>query len=179
MPCTIPIPVVMIFACEPIWTLECFCSCLKPCAHTIWARISPELAIFVKKWGQLGTKWYVWIKKPCMIPIPSFAELSHEWMLTLECFYGAYNHAYMWFGPNQPWNCLFLAKTGGMLGRKCCGWLKVTCAIPIPGFIINVCELILTLECFCSSLQSFIHVIWAKVALKLFVFGQIWGSAWH
>ena len=34
----------------------------------------------------------------------------------------------------------------------------------------------LTFECFCSSLQSCTHVIWARVALKLSVFGQIWGQ---
>ena len=34
----------------------------------------------------------------------------------------------------------------------------------------------LTLECFYSSLQSCTYVIWARVALKLSVFGQIWGQ---
>ena len=72
-----------------------------------------------------------------------------------------------------------MAKTGGQVGRKCCGWLKMIPVIPIPGFIINVYELILTLEYFCSSPQSFTHVIWVREAIKLSVFGQIWGSAWH
>ena len=53
------------------------------------------------------------------------------------------------------------------------------CTIPIPGFMILSCESILTLECFCSSLQSCTHVIWARVAIKFSIFGQILGLAWH
>ena len=82
-------------------------------------------------------------------------------------------------GQISPGAARFWPKTGGQLGRKCGGWLEMTCTIPIPGFLINVCDLILTLECFCSSLQSFARVLWARETLKLSVFGQFWGSACH
>ena len=51
MPCTIPIPVVMILVCKPILTLECFCSYLQPYLCVILARIAPELVIFCQIWG--------------------------------------------------------------------------------------------------------------------------------
>ena len=103
--------------------------------------------------------------------------MNQFWLWTASA--AVCKHPHMWFGPNQPWSCSFLAKTGGQLGRKYCGWPKMTPTIPVPGFVINVCELILTLECFWNSLQSCTYAIWAKVALKLFIFGQIWGSVWH
>ena len=89
-----------------------------------------------------------------------------------------FNHLHMSFGPNQLWSCSILAKNGGQLGRKCCGWLKMPCAIPIPAVMILACESILTLECFCSCLQPYVHVIWAKITPELVISGQIWGSAW-
>ena len=69
----------------------------------------------------------------------------------------------------------FWPKTGGQIGQKCCGWLKFPCRIPIPGCIILLCELNLTLECFCSSLQSCLYVIWARVAPKLFILPKFGG----
>ena len=179
MPCTIPIPVVMLLACEPILTLECFCSCLQSCAHVIWVRVASELVIYAKFGGQLGSKWRVWMKTPCTILIQSSIDLFMNQFWLWSVSEAVCNHVYMWFGPNQPWSCSVLAKTGGQLSRICCDWLKMQCTIPIPGFVINVCELNLTLEYFWSSLQWCTHVIWANIALKLFVFGQIWGLAWH
>ena len=61
---------------------------------------------------QLGSKWRVWIKYLCTIPIPGFVNplMNQVW------FWGAStavcNHAYMWSGPTQPWSCSFLAKMG-------------------------------------------------------------------
>ena len=85
-----------------------------------------------------------------------------------------YNHAHVWFQPELPWNCLFLAKFGGRLGMKWCVWMEKPCTIPIPGFINLAHKPILSVECFCSNLQPFAHVIWAKSALELIVFGQSW-----
>ena len=82
-------------------------------------------------------------------------------------------------GSTSSGTARFWPKMGGQLGRKGCGWLKRPCMIPIPGFIILDCDPILILKCSCSSLQSCTHVIWARVALKLSVFGQIRWSAWH
>ena len=86
IPCIIPIPVVMILACEPISTLEYFCICLQSCTRVIWVRVALELDTFGQIWGQLGRKWCVWVTKTCAIPIPGFVELSYEPALTLECF---------------------------------------------------------------------------------------------
>ena len=106
----------------------------------------------------------------------------YESVLTLECFYFLQQSATLRtcnLGQISPGAAHFWPKMGGQLGRRCCGWLKIPCTIPTPGFIIHVCESISTLEWFCSSLQSFAHLIWARVALKFSNFGQLWGLAWH
>ena len=57
--------------------------------------------------------------------------------------------------------------------------MKRPCVIPIPGFANLAHEQNLTFGCFCSNLQPFARVIWAKSARELLVFGQNWGSAWQ
>ena len=101
--------------------------------------------------------------------------MNHFWLWNASA--ATYNHFQMSFGPNQSWSCSFSAEIGGQLSRKCCGWLKMPCTIPIPVVMVLACEPILTLECFCSCLQPCAHVIWARIALEFVIFGQIWGSA--
>ena len=114
------------------------------------------------------------------ILIPSSVDLHYDPVLTFECLFSILQpcvHAIR--GKSALELLVFWSKMGGQRGRKCYGWLKMPSAIPIPGFIIHVCEPILTFECFYSSLQPCTCVIWARVSIKLSVFGQIWGSAWH
>ena len=48
---------------------------------------SPESGVFFSKFkSRLGKKWCDWIQRPCTIPPPGFVDLSHESVLTLECF---------------------------------------------------------------------------------------------
>ena len=180
MSCTIPIPVVMILACEPTLTLECLCTCRQPCAHVIWAKIAPEFVTFGQIWGSVW-QYMVCLDEETMHD--SHPKLCRPFSWTRFDFgvllqQSATMHRCD-LGQISPGAVCFFTKTKGQIGRKCGGCLKMRCTIPIPCFINNICELILTLECFCSSLQSFTHLIWASVALKLSVFGQIWGSAWH
>ena len=89
-----------------------------------------------------------------------------------------YDHVHMSFWQDQSWSCSFLAKIGGQLGRKCYGWLKMTCTLPIPVVMIISREPTLTLECLCTCRQPCAHVIWVKIAPEFLTFGQIWGSVW-
>ena len=121
------------------------------------------------------------MNKSCVIPIPSFVNLPHEPFLTLECFYSNLQPFAHVLWVKLALELLVFGSNWGQIGRKCCSWLKMPRIIPIPCFIILACKPNLTLECFCSCLQSCAHVIWAIVALKLSIFGQIWdrlGSKW-
>ena len=140
----------------------------------------PQIVHF---WPNLGVDLAVngvfgW-KRPCVIPIPGFVNLAHEPISIWSASTAIFNHAHMSYGPNQSWSFLFLAKSGDQLGRKCCDWFKMPYTNSIPGFLTLAHEPILTLDCFCSSLQSCTHVIWAKVAPKLFIVGRIWRSAYQ
>ena len=82
-------------------------------------------------------------------------------------------------GQISPGAARFFGQNWWSAWQKMCGWLKIPCTIPTPGFTVLVCESILTLQCICISLQSCTHVIWARLALKLSILGQLWGLAWH
>ena len=241
LPCTIPIPGFIINVCKSTLTLECFCISLQPCTRVIRARVALKLSVFVQIWGQLDTKWFIWMKNPCTIPIPGFINLSHERILTLECFCSnlqPFAHV-IWaksalellnFGLNwgSAWQKMLWLAWNAMcdfhpICHDPCLWTKFdfemllqlsptmctcylglsspgighfwpnlgvslavngvfgwkTCRIPIPCFVVFSYEPILTLKCFCSSLQPCIHAIWAKSAMELLVFGPNWGSAWQ
>ena len=117
--------------------------------------------------------------KTCGIPIPGFVDLSHEPVLILGCFSSIPQSCVHVIWAKSDLELLVLAQNGRSAWQKMLWFLKMPRTIVIPGFIIYVCKPILILECFCSSLQSRLHVIWARVVIKLSIFGQIWGSAWH
>ena len=156
----------------------------------IWVRPNqPWICLFLGQTeGWFGSKLCVWVKIVCVIPIPGFICKPFSWtnfdfrvlrkqpVIICKCDWG---FLHMWFGPVQLWNCWFLANTGGYLGRKYCGRLKMPYMVTIRGFINLAHEPILTLEWFCSRLQSCVHVLWAKIASKLLVFDHIWGLAWQ
>ena len=120
--------------------------------------------------GVFGWKCHVWF------PPQALQTLLMNWFWLWNTSAAIYNHLHMSFGPNQPWSCSFLAQIGGQFGRKCCDWVKIPSTNSIPGCIVLVRELIMTFECFCSSLQSYPHMFWAKVAPKLFIFVKLGGQ---
>ena len=63
--CMILISGFIIVTCEPMLTLECFYSCLQPCAHVIWARVAPSLVIFYQIWGS-AWPWMVCLDEKYM-----------------------------------------------------------------------------------------------------------------
>ena len=143
-------------------------------------QISPEAARFWPKLGVsivenivVGLKCHVWLPSKALKSL----LVNQFWLWNASTT--VYNYAHMWFGPEHPPNCPFLANFRGRLGTKWCVWMKNPCTIPIPGLINLSHEPILTLECLCSNLQPFAHVIWAKSALELLVFSQNWESPWQ
>lgn len=71
---------------------------------------------------------------------------------------------------------LVLLQDGDPLGRKWWGWRGNPSMVPAPGFINLLCELIITLEQYSSSLQPYKCVLLVKIAPKVFCFPPNWGS---
>ena len=176
----IPITGFINLAHEPILTLDCFCSNLQPYAHVIWAKSALELLVLCPHWGSVWQKmsWLVEnamynsdpsCHDPCLWANFDFGMLLQLSTTICTCYLGQ-NH--LRIGHFWPY-------LGVSLALNSVVWMKKPFTIPIQRSVDLSYEPHLILECFCSSLQPCLHVIWAKSALELLVFGQNWGSAWQ
>ena len=81
-------------------------------------------------------------------------------------------------GKISPGTVHFKSIVGIGLAENCVVGLKMYVLFPSQA-LCHYHEPILTLQYMCSTLQPYIHVIWANSAPELLIFCQNWGLTWQ